>query len=124
VLIIEDNPDAADVLKAALELRGNVMEVAFDGPEGIEKARALEPDVVLCDIGLPGLGGYAVARSLRSEPRLRTTLLVALSGYAQSEDTERALKAGFDRHMAKPPALPALERMLAPRSPRPEPERT
>ena len=115
VLVIEDNTDAAESLREALELGHHVVEVAYAGPEGIEKARAFSPDVVLCDIGLPGLDGYGVARAFRADPRLGSTYMVALSGYALQEDVERAKQAGFDRHMAKPPDLAALEALLAER---------
>jgi PAS domain S-box-containing protein len=113
VLVIEDNPDAASSLKDSLELNGHVVEVANDGPEGIAKAHASRPDVVLCDIGLPGIDGYEVARRMRAAPELRSVALVALTGYASSEDVERALAAGFSRHLAKPPDLEQLERALA-----------
>ncbi|WP_170229901.1 PAS domain S-box protein [Polyangium fumosum] len=113
VLVIEDNVDAAETLRDALGMGDHVVEVAFAGPEGIEKARRFEPDVVLCDIGLPGMDGYGVARTIRADPKLRSVYLVALSGYALQEDVERSRQAGFDRHMAKPPSLSALEKMLA-----------
>ena len=113
VLVIEDNVDAAETLREALGMGDHVVEVAFAGPEGIEKARRFEPDVVLCDIGLPGMDGYGVARTMRADPKLSSVYLVALSGYALQEDVERSRQAGFDRHMAKPPSLPALEKMLA-----------
>jgi len=115
VLVIEDNTDAAESLREALELGHHVVEVAYAGPEGIEKARAFSPDVVLCDIGLPGLDGYEVARAFRADPGLGSAYLVALSGYALQEDIDKAKQAGFDRHMAKPPDLAALEAMLAER---------
>jgi CheY-like chemotaxis protein len=113
VLLIEDNVDAVQSLREALELGDNVVEVALAGAEGIEKARAFRPDVVLCDIGLPGIDGYEVARVMRADPELRSTYLVALTGYALQEDIERSRQAGFDGHMAKPPDLGALEQMLA-----------
>ncbi|MDI1475461.1 PAS domain S-box protein [Polyangium sp. y55x31] len=113
VLVIEDNVDAAETLREALGMSDHVVEVAFAGPEGIEKARRFEPDVVLCDIGLPGMDGYGVARTMRADPKLRSVYLVALSGYALQEDVERSRQAGFDRHIAKPPSLTALEKMLA-----------
>ncbi len=102
ILVIEDNPDAAESLKAVLELQGHLVDVAASGPEGIEKAREARPDVVLCDIGLPGMDGFDVARALRAEPTLARTTLVALSGYALPEDVEKAQRAGFQRHLAKP----------------------
>ena len=113
VLIIEDNLDAAESLRDALELSQHLVEVAYNGPEGLQKARSFRPEVVLCDIGLPGMDGFEVAKSIRADEQFRGTFLVALSGYALPEDLERAAKAGFHRHMAKPPSLEALEEMLA-----------
>jgi len=112
VLIIEDDADAAESLKEVLELEGHEVEIAADGPAGIARSRAFRPDVVLCDIGLPGMDGYEVARTLRADPALRHTYLVALSGYAQLADQRRAAAAGFEQHLAKPPRLDALERVL------------
>ena len=108
VLLVEDNRDAALSLKEALELQGHQVDVAHTGPEGLEKATALVPDLVLCDIGLPAIDGYEVARRLRADDRLRSTLLVALSGYAAEQDRARAQAAGFDRHVAKPLTLELL----------------
>jgi two-component system CheB/CheR fusion protein len=113
VLIIEDNIDAADSLREALELGEHEIAVAYNGPEGIAKARAFWPEVVLCDIGLPGMDGFEVARAFRADEWLKGTYLVALSGYALPEDVQRAEEAGFDRHLAKPPSLEKLERVLA-----------
>jgi PAS domain S-box-containing protein len=113
VLLIEDNEDAAESLKAALELGGHTVELAFDGADGLEKARRFRPDAVLCDLGLPGMDGYQVARSLRADPALRGLFLVALSGFASPEDVERSRQAGFDRHVAKPPDPKELEQLLA-----------
>ncbi len=113
VLIIEDNVDAADSLREVLELGGHQVAVAYDGPEGVARARELRPDVVLCDIGLPGMDGYAVARLLRSDPSLEGVHLVALSGYALPADLERAAAAGFERHVAKPPTPEKLAELLA-----------
>jgi two-component system CheB/CheR fusion protein len=113
VLIIEDNIDAADSLSEALEFGEHEVTVAYNGPEGLERARELKPEVVLCDIGLPGMDGYEVARAFRADAALRGTYLVALSGYALPEDLQRASEAGFDRHLAKPPSLEKLEELLA-----------
>jgi two-component system CheB/CheR fusion protein len=112
VLVIEDNTDAADSLREALALSGHVVEVAYDGADGLAKTRAFKPEMILCDIGLPGMDGYQVARSIRSDPSLRSTFLVALTGYAMPADVALALEAGFDRHLAKPPTLEALEQVL------------
>ncbi|MGC4119435.1 MAG: PAS domain S-box protein [Myxococcales bacterium] len=113
VLVIEDNVDAAQSLRDVLELGGHEVAVAHNGPVGIAQARACRPDVVLCDIGLPGLDGYGVARTLRADPELRGTTLVALSGYAMPEDLQRAAEAGFRAHLAKPPSLEQLEQVLS-----------
>ena len=113
VVIIEDNADAADSLRQVLELEGHQVEVASSGPKGIEKARVFEPEVVICDIGLPDMDGYAVARAMRADPALRAIVLVALTGYAAPEDEARAREAGFSAHLAKPPPLEALKRILA-----------
>jgi two-component system CheB/CheR fusion protein len=110
ILIIEDGEDVADALGSLLSLAGHSVEVAGDGPSGIEKALALRPEIVLCDLGLPGkVDGYGVARALRAEEALRGTALVALSGYAGEEDRRRALEAGFAEHLQKPMELDALQ---------------
>jgi len=117
-LLIEDHVDAAESLAMLLELIGHEVEVAFDGAGGLEKARALRPEVVLCDIGLPGMDGYAVARALRAAPESQTCFLIALTGYGQDDDRRRALEAGFDAHLVKPVDLEALRRLLAEAGPR------
>jgi two-component system CheB/CheR fusion protein len=113
VLIIEDNPDAAESLRLVLEARGHQVEVAHDGPAGTRKARELRPEVVLCDIGLPGMDGYQVARAFRRDEALRSACLVALTGHSLAEDIAHAREAGFDHHLAKPAALEVLDAILA-----------
>ncbi len=113
VLVIEDNADAADTLRDALEIEGHAVQVAYNGPDGIALAREFHPQVVVCDIGLPGMDGYDVARAFRADDALKTACLVALSGYAQPEDLRHAAEAGFDRHVAKPPTLESLEQVFA-----------
>ena len=112
VLIIEDNKDAADSLREALTFSGHEVEVAFDGPTGIDAARDFHPEIIICDIGLPGMDGYSVARVLRSDEALKDIYLIALTGYAAPEDVERARTAGFDRHVSKPSSLETLNRLL------------
>jgi CheY-like chemotaxis protein len=112
VLLIEDNIDSAETMKEALELSDHLVEIALTGPDGVAKARAGTPDVIICDIGLPGIDGFQVAKAIRAIARLDHVRLVALSGYAQPEDIERAKQAGFDLHLAKPPDLDALERAI------------
>jgi PAS domain S-box-containing protein len=111
VLVIEDNLDAAEMLREALLMSDNEVAVAHAGEDGLAKARAFRPDVVICDIGLPGLDGYEVARRIRGEPGLSPTL-IALTGYALPEDQARAREAGFDHHLAKPFDIAALEELL------------
>jgi signal transduction histidine kinase/ActR/RegA family two-component response regulator len=118
VLIIEDDSDVADGLQAALEIDAHQVMLARSGAEGLERARKNRPDVVLCDIGLPGMNGYEVARAFRADDVLRSTFLVALSGYAQADDVERARAAGFDQHLAKPPTIDRLKRLFAAYQPR------
>ena len=112
VLVIEDNLDSGQSLADVLELGGHRAQVARDGRTGIEMARRLKPDVVLCDIGLPDMSGYDVARALRADDALRSTRLIALTGYAQPEDRRRALEAGFEAHMPKPVSLDELGELL------------
>ena len=113
VLLIDDDRDAVESLKEALELDANEVEVALDGTEGIEKARHFAPDVVVCDISLPRMDGYEVARRMREDPQLRSVGLVALTGHALDEDVERCRAAGFDRHVAKPPDPRALQETIS-----------
>ena len=111
MLVVDDNVDAAVTLAELVALSGHTTAVAHDGPSALTLARRELPDVVLCDIGLPGMSGYEVARVLRAE-RGEGLLLVALSGYAQPEDVERAKHAGFDRHVAKPPRPEEMNRYV------------
>jgi len=111
VLVVDDDRDGAESLAQLVEMFGHHAEVAYDGASAIAKARANPPDVVLCDIGLPGMSGYEVARALRSQAGAGIKL-VAVSGYAQPEDLTAAADAGFDRHVAKPPNPEEIERLL------------
>jgi two-component system, sensor histidine kinase len=111
VLVIEDNEDAREMLRNLLLVLGHEVYEACDGAAGIQEAQRLRPDAALIDIGLPGIDGYEVARRLRTEvPGAR---LVAVTGYGQPEDRERALAAGFDEHVVKPVDPEQLQRLLA-----------
>jgi CheY-like chemotaxis protein/anti-sigma regulatory factor (Ser/Thr protein kinase) len=113
VLVVDDNRDAAESLAELVEAFGHEVEIAHDGPTALARARATRHDVVLCDIGLPGMSGYDVARALREDPGAGFGQLVAVSGYAQPDDQRRAVEAGFDQHVAKPPDPSELERLLS-----------
>jgi len=117
VLIVEDNVDSADSLRDVLALEGHEVTVAYSGSDALGAAREQQPDVILCDLGLPGMDGFEVARTIRADPKLRDTFLVALSGYALPEDVSRSRDAGFDRHLAKPPSLEALAQLFSPSPP-------
>jgi signal transduction histidine kinase/CheY-like chemotaxis protein len=112
VLVVEDNKDTADSLAMLLEHWGHHVRTSHDGPAGLEAARHDRPEVVLLDIGLPGMNGYEVARQLRQEfgSAIR---LVAMTGYGQDEDRQRAFEAGFDAHLVKPADPATLQAMLA-----------
>jgi PAS domain S-box-containing protein len=112
VLVVDDNHDAAETLAELVQLLGHETEVAFDGPGALARVRASPPDVLLCDIGLPGMSGYEVAQALRSDRRFDGVRLVAVTGYVQAQDRQRALEAGFQEHLAKPPDPALLERLL------------
>jgi CheY-like chemotaxis protein len=113
VLVIDDNQDATFALKKMLELVGHQVVSAGDGAAGIALAREIVPQVILCDIGLPGgMSGYDFAAAVRSDPVLKSVYLVAVSGYGQDEDRHRAKMAGFDNHMTKPVSGMDLEDLL------------
>ena len=114
VLLIEDNKDVADALAELIALVGFDVDVACDGRSALERAIATPPDIVLCDVGLPGgMDGYAVARALRAEPRLHLARLVAVSGYSQPKDHADARRAGFDWLVPKPITVESLETLLS-----------
>jgi two-component system CheB/CheR fusion protein len=110
--VVEDNPDVANSLHILLQLLGHDVRVAYTGPEGVEAAKKWPPDIVLCDIGLPGLDGYGVARELRRHPKTAHVRLLALTGYGQDEDRRRSREAGFDHHLVKPADPAELQRLL------------
>lgn len=113
ILVVDDNSDAAESLGLLLEFQGHRIHVAHDGPSALELAQTGWPEVVLLDIGLPGMDGYQVAAALR-ETYARTAMrLIALTGYGQAEDQEKSLAVGFDEHFIKPVDLETLQKLLA-----------
>ncbi|MFO0748089.1 MAG: response regulator [Myxococcota bacterium] len=115
VLIIDDNADAADILTILLELEGHEPKTAYDGLSGIALGEAFEPDIVLLDLGMPGIDGYETARRIRLSEWGRRARLVALTGWGQASDRQRTAAAGFDGHLVKPVEQDALVAELRPR---------
>ncbi len=112
VLIVEDNPDTAELLLELLGLLGHVATLARTGSQALAQVADARVDVILCDIGLPDMSGYEVARAVRADPRLRATRLIAVSGYGQPEDRRRSQDAGFSVHLTKPVSLDAISAVL------------
>ena len=102
ILVADDNRDAADSLSMLLELAGHEVRVAHLGRAALSLAQAFRPDVALLDIGMPDLSGYEVAQALRRESWGKGMQLIALTGWGQEKDRQRALEAGFDEHLTKP----------------------
>jgi CheY-like chemotaxis protein len=119
VLVVEDNLDAQQALKALLELCGHEVAVAPDGETGIAKIFEMQPEVAIIDLGLPTLDGYEVARRERNSEIGKDLLLVALTGYGAPEQRSRALEAGFDLHLVKPVEPEQLLKLVADRAPPP-----
>jgi len=115
VLVVDDCPDTTTTLVLLLRLWGHDTCVAHDGPSALAKAVTYDPDVVLLDIGLPGMDGHQVAWRLRLQPELERTLLVSLSGYGRDVDRRRSEEAGCDEHLVKPVEPVVLQRLLASR---------
>jgi CheY-like chemotaxis protein len=113
VLIVDDNEDAANSLAMLLKLSGHETAPVYSAADALSRAAAFRPDVVLLDIGLPGMDGYEVAQQMRELPGLRNVRLVAVTGYGRSEDRIRARDAGFDDHLVKPVEFALLEQTLA-----------
>jgi CheY-like chemotaxis protein len=113
VLVVDDNLDAADSLVALLEVLGHTTTAAHDGVQALQVARGFVPDLVILDIGLPGMSGYDVAREIRRSAELRKVVLIALTGWGSESDQRQSQEAGFDQHLTKPVSLEALEQALA-----------
>jgi PAS domain S-box-containing protein len=112
VLLVDDNADAAQTLGTLLEMNGHSVRLAYDGVAAIEAAIQYRPEVVLLDIGLPGLDGYQVAQRIRQQAGLEGIVLIALTGYGLESDRLRSQQAGFDRHLVKPASLDEIEQAL------------
>lgn len=118
VLVVDDNEDAADSLAMLLMVRGDEVRIAYDGEQAVAAQLDFNPEVVLLDIGLPKLSGYDVARAIRSV-RGRDVLIIAITGWGQEDDRQRARDAGFDHHFTKPVDFEVLLGILDKESPPP-----
>lgn len=108
VLVVDDNVDAADLTAEVLRHFGLRVEVAYGGREGFAAAKALAPDVIFLDLGMPHMDGYAVAKALRGDVVLRRTKIVALTAWGNQADREQTKAAGFDMHLVKPASIADL----------------
>ena len=112
ILVVDDNVTSAETLALLIGLSGHSTQIAHNGADALEVVRAQRPDVVLLDIGLPGMDGYEVARRLRAVDANKDILLVAVTGYSQDDDRRQAVDAGFNHHLVKPLDYAALEVIL------------
>lgn len=112
ILVVDDNENCAKVLMWTMEALGYTAKMAFDGESAIALAKSFHPDVVLLDIGLPGMNGYDVCRTMRKEPALKNTIYVAQTGWGQKEHREHSKEAGFDYHLVKPVSIDTLKDIL------------
>ena len=112
VLIVDDNQDAANALRLLLENDGHEVRMAVDGAAGLALAREYRPDYLLLDIGLPRLSGYDIAASVRADPSMKHTTIIAVTGYGQLHDRNRTAAVGFDHHLTKPVEYEALQELL------------
>ncbi len=113
VLVVDDNVDTVLSFSMLLKESGNEVRTAHDGPNAVQIAKEYIPDVVLLDIGLPGLNGYEVAKQIRKQPTLKNVVLVALTGYGQESDRQASMEAGFNHHLIKPARLEQVRKILA-----------
>jgi PAS domain S-box-containing protein len=112
ILVVDDNVDAAQSVARLLQRWGHDVQTAFNGPNAIERAQAFRPQIVLLDIGMPGMSGYDVAKRLRAQPEFEGLVITALTGYGQAEDRRRSKEAGFNHHLTKPPDPVCLAALL------------
>jgi CheY-like chemotaxis protein/two-component sensor histidine kinase len=112
ILVVDDNRDSAETMAMLLQIGGHTVHVAFDGPSALPAVREFQPEVVLLDLGLPGLTGYEVAKKVQEMELTLRPLLVAMTGYGQQGDRQRTRAAGFDHHLVKPVDLEMLQQIL------------
>ncbi len=113
ILLVDDNLDAVETLAMLLRLDGHAVSTAITGPQAVEMAKSCQPELILLDIGLPGLNGYDVARRIRGMDELAGVRIYAVTGYGSQQDRERALESGFNGHFPKPLEYEQLRQLLA-----------
>jgi CheY-like chemotaxis protein len=113
LLVVDDNADSAATLATLLRLEGHEVQVARDGISALDMASSYGPEMVLLDLGMPGMDGYEVARRLRQQPGMENVVLAALTGWGNQEDRRRTAEAGFDHHLVKPIELSVLENLIS-----------
>jgi CheY-like chemotaxis protein len=113
ILIVDDHPDVTASLARLLRLNGHEVRTALNGSTALEALALYRPEIILLDIGLPGMDGYEVAQLIRKQPDMESVVLIALTGYGQDEDRRRSREAGFDHHLVKPVDLDALLAMVS-----------
>jgi CheY-like chemotaxis protein len=118
ILVIDDIPDVADVMKMMLDMEGFETKVAYSGATALDIARRFAPDVIFCDIGLPVMDGHEIARRIRADPAIEPATLIALTGWGAEAEVRRTRESGFDFHMVKPVDANALLELLAHIEPR------
>ncbi len=112
ILVVDDNADAADGMAMILEMEGDRVRVAYDGQGALKVAADFRPEIVLLDLGMPGLDGYEVARRLQQDPATRDAVLIAMTGWGQAQDRNRSAQAGFHHHVVKPVEPANVEALL------------
>ena len=112
IMVVDDNRDAADSMAMLLRAAGHWVEVAYDGDEALAAGARTRPEVMLIDIGMPGMNGYELARAVRAQSWSERTLIIALTGWGQENDKRRSREAGIDHHLVKPVELAALDELL------------
>jgi len=112
ILVVDDNEACAITTMWTMEMLGHTVQMALDGPTAIELAKSFHPDIVLLDIGLPGMNGYEICQAMRKEPVLQNTIFIAQTGWGKKEHRERSKEAGFNYHLVKPVDIEVLKNVL------------
>jgi CheY-like chemotaxis protein/two-component sensor histidine kinase len=113
VMVVDDQPDIANSVASLLQISGHTVRTCYDGPSALQASRAAHPDVMIVDVGMPGMTGYELAQLVRRDSQLASIKLVALTGYGREQDRARALESGFDIHLTKPVTVDHLDTALS-----------